>query len=190
GWEAATVAGEEFLSLPSGVTGVALVASLRGVERPAGVNWHDPLQPRVLEISAARETFLAIAGKTFQEDPLLNQLIEAVDRVPLAITLLAHQAEGEPNLQGLWQRWQRERTTILQRAGGKDRLRNMELSYEMSIQSPRMTDQVRRVLKLLALLPGGVAHGDLVTVTGPQGEDVAAALRKIGLAHDEAGRLR
>ena len=189
-WEADMLAVEEFLSLLSGVPGLALIASLRGVERPAGVNWHDWLQPAVLKLSAARETFLAIAGKKFQDDPLLDRVVGAIDCVPLAVTLLAHQAEGEPSLQGLWQRWQEERTTMLQETGGKDRLTNIELSYEISIESPRMTDEVRRLLKLLALLPGGLAHSDLVTVMPPPGDVTASALRKTGLAYDEPGRLR
>ena len=84
-----------------------------------------------------------------------------MDGVPLAITLLAYQAEGEPSLEPLWQRWQHERTAMLQRAEGQDRLTNIELSYEISLTGKRMTEAAHRLLRLLALLPDGLVHRDL-----------------------------
>lgn len=185
-----TLAVEEFLAAISGIPTLALIASLRGAERPASVSWREPIEPKVLKLPAARETFLAIAGKKFQSDPTLDLLVGAVDYVPLAITLLAHQAEGEPDLLALWQRWQDERTAMLQRAGGKDRLTNIELSYELSIQSPRLTAQGRQLLTVLAMLPDGFALGDIPAIFPGHGAAAAASLRKAGLAFDESARLR
>jgi hypothetical protein len=69
-----------------------------------------------------------------------------LDGVPLAITLMAGAAEGQPELDGTWRRWQDERTQMLQRANATHRLLNIEVSYEISLQGPRMTAEGRRLL--------------------------------------------
>ena len=189
-WEADTLAVEEFLALLAGIPGLALIASVRGAQRPMGVSWHESLEPTRLKLPAAREAFLAIAGKKFQTDPRLNDMVQAMDGVPLAITLLAYQAEGEPSLEPLWQRWQHERTAMLQRAEGQDRLTNIELSYEISLTGKRMTEAAHRLLRLLALLPDGLAHRDLSMAMPDQAEAASSILRKAGLGFDEAERLR
>jgi tetratricopeptide (TPR) repeat protein len=79
---------------------------------------------------------------------------------------------------------------MLQRASATHRLLNFEVSYEISIQGPRMTDAARRLLSLLSILPGGVAHGDLDTVFPGQGGKAATILRQVGLAFDQDRRLR
>jgi tetratricopeptide (TPR) repeat protein len=79
---------------------------------------------------------------------------------------------------------------MLQRASATHRLLNFEVSYEISIQGPRMTDEARRLLSLLSFLPGGVAHGDLDTVFPGQGAKAATILRQVGLAFDQDRRLR
>ncbi len=189
-WEADMLAVEELLGTLGDVSGLALLVSLRGSQRPAGVNWREPFELTPLKLPAARQTFLAIAGKTFQTDPHLDDLLNGVDCVPLAITLLAYSAEGEPDLSGLWQRWQGERTSMLQRADAKDRLTNMELSYEISLADRRMTPEGKRLLSLLALLPGGLAHCDLGAVMPERADAAASTLRKTGLGFDEVARLR
>src|SRR5262249_42233838 len=165
-------------------------ASVRGAQRPMGVSWHESLEPTRLKLPAARDAFLAIAGKKFHTDPRLDDLIQAMDGVPLAITLLAYQAEGEPSLEPLWQPWEHERTAMLQRAEGQDRLTNIELSYEISLTGKRMTEAAHRLLRLLALLPDGLAYRDLSVAIPDQAEAAASVLRKAGLGFDEAERLR
>jgi tetratricopeptide (TPR) repeat protein len=143
-----------------------------------------------LKLPAARDAFLAIVGKRLGDDPRLDELLNGVDCVPIAITLLAHQAEGEPNLETLYQRWQRERTEMLQRADARDRLTNIELSYELSLHGPRMTDGGRRLLSMLALLPNGLALTDVGAIMPDGGDAAAMTVRKAGLIQDEAGRVR
>jgi tetratricopeptide (TPR) repeat protein len=103
---------------------------------------------------------------------------------------MAGAAEGQPDLNGTWRRWQDERTTMLQRASATNRLLNIEVSYEISIQGPRMTGEARRLLSLLSFLPGGVAHEDLEAVFPGHGDRAAAILRQVGLAFDQDRRLR
>ena len=188
--EADQLAVEQFLGFLASIPGLALVATIRWNERPAGVAWLEALRPPPLQVDPARQAFLAIAGKQFRSDPCLDRLLDAVDRVPLAIALLAHQAEGEPDLAGLWQTWQEKHTAMLRRAGGGDRLTNIELSYDISLTSSRMTPEALRLLSILGLLPGGLEVGDLPEVLPGSAGEAARVLRKAGLAFDEAGRLR
>jgi hypothetical protein len=70
------------------------------------------------------------------------------------------------------------------------RLLNIEVSYEISLKSPRMTAEGLRMLRLLGCLPEGVAHGELDAIYPGCGHKAAGDMRQIGLALDEAGRLR
>jgi tetratricopeptide (TPR) repeat protein len=188
-WEAATTAIEDLLSSLSSVEGLALVASIRGDQRPLGPPWRSSIRVGPMGLPAAREAFLAVAGESFRADPDLDRLLEAVDRLALALVLLAHEAEGEPNLASLWNRWQEKRTALLKHADGKKRLNNVEVSLDLSLNGPRMTSAARRLLSLLALLPDGVAHEDLDALMPGIAGEASAVLRKVGLAFDSAGRL-
>ncbi|HJQ37830.1 MAG TPA: tetratricopeptide repeat protein [Thermoanaerobaculia bacterium] len=188
-WQSMPLEVEDFLSSLSAMDSLQLIVTLRGKERPAGVLWRDPVEPPLLSLPAARQEFLAIAGSRFADDRHLDALLEAMDRLPLAISLLAYVAQSEPSLDALTKRWQKKRTAVLQRAGGKQRLTNIEVSFELSIAGARMTDEARSMLSVLAVLPAGVAHGDLAEVF-ENGDEVASTLRATGLAFDEGGRLR
>ena len=189
-WEGDTLAVEELLGLLGEIAGLALVVTLRGNQRPAGVGWSEAFHPSNLDLPAARSCFLAASGREFESDPRLDALIEAVDRLPLALQLLGRQAEGEPSLESVWERWQAERTAMLQAGDGCHRLTNLELSYEISLTGPRMTAAAVRLLRMSGQLPGGLAHQDIDAVMPGQGLAAAAVLRKTGMAFDESGRLR
>jgi hypothetical protein len=155
-----------------------------------GVPWRQPIQPPSLPLPDARKVFFAIAGDRFAGDPQLDEVLLVLDGVPLAITLMAGAAEGQPELDGTWRRWQDERTQMLQRANATHRLLNIEVSYEISLQGPRMTAEGRRLLALLGSLPGGVAHGDIEAILPNHGPRAATVLRQVGLAVDEGRRIR
>jgi tetratricopeptide (TPR) repeat protein len=189
-WEADTLATEELLAQLADIRGLCLIVSVRGQQRPQGVAWREPVGVPPLDLPAARQAFLARAGERFSADSHLDDLVNAVDRVPLAITLLAYQAEGQPNLDGLWARWQAERTLMLQRAGGTHRLNNLELSLELSVSGSRMNDAAGSLLSLLGLLPDGIAWADLDALLSGNGHAPAADLRRVGLAFDDAKSAR
>lgn len=190
-WEADTLRVEELLARLATVPGLALVVSLRGASRPVGVRWRQPIQPPSLPLADARNVFLAIVGDQFAADPDLDRLLRALDGVPLAIALMANAAEGQPDLGDTWTRWESERTRMLQRAGGTDRLLNIEASYEISIGGPRMTDEARRLLSLLGFLPGGVARGDIDAVLPGDGGGAASGGTRVrrGAALPPAGAV-
>ncbi len=189
-WESATTPVEDLLSSLSSVSGLALVTSIRGDQRPLGPPWRSTIRVGPLGLEAARDAFLAVAGESFRTDPDLDQLLEAVDRLALAIVLLAHEAEGEPSLSNLWERWRENRTTLLRHADGKERLTNIEVSLDLSMNGPRMTPAARRLLSVLAFLPDGVAHEDLEVLMPGEAGKAAAVLRKVGLGLDQGNRLR
>jgi len=189
-WEADTRRIEELLALLVAVPGLAVIVSLRGATRPLGTPWKAAIEPPNLRVADATKAFVTIAGDRFVRDPHLHDLLTALDGVPLAITLMAYAAESEPNLNGIWSRWQQERTRMLKRASADHRLLNIEVSYELSIQGPRMTDEARRFLSVLGFLQSGVAVDDLDLVFPGHGMVAAGILRQVGLAFDEAHRLR
>jgi tetratricopeptide (TPR) repeat protein len=189
-WDADTTAVEDLLSQLGGIPVLALIASIRGEQRPPGPTWREAIRVGPLNLDPARRAFLAVAGERYRNDPDLDRLLEAVDRLPLAVTLLAHQAEGEPDLSGIWKRWQEERVALLRRADGKERLTNLEVSLELSIQGPRMTDPARHLLSFLGILPDGVAREDVPALLPEEGEAAASTLRRVGLVLSDDPRLR
>jgi hypothetical protein len=173
----------------AGVPGLALVVSLRGRQRPFGLAWDDAIDVPPLAATEARKVFLAVAGQAFQDDPHLDELVAAQDGLPLTTTLLAYLAEGEPDLGGLWRQWTRQRVALLRRGAGQQQL-SAEVSFELSITSTRMTEEARRLLFLLGVLPDGIAHDDLEPLLPGSGEEAARTMRKVGLAFDAGARLR
>ena len=152
--------------------------------------WRDALQATPLSGDDPRRLFLAIAGASHENDAHLSRLLAALDGMPLAIELLAHAAEAEPDLQSVWRRWQTERSEMLKRGKGDQRLLSLAVSLELSIAGPRMSDPARRLLALLGLLPNGIARGDVNTLLPGCGHAAVATLRHAALAFDEAGRIR
>jgi tetratricopeptide (TPR) repeat protein len=190
-WWGAPLPTEDLLGRLSEVSGLALIAAIRGQQRPYGPAWREPsLSVAPLDFGDSRKVFLAIAGEKHATERHLADLLGALDGIPLAIELLAHAAEAEPNLEGLWRRWQQERTALLRRADGSTRLVNAAVSFELSISGPRMTDEARQLLSVLAVLPDGIAHQDLPAVIPGHPDRAAATLRQLGLAFDQADRLR
>lgn len=189
-WEHDPEAVEELLGELAGIPGVALVVALRGEQRPFGPSWREAIHAGPLDPVAARSAFLAVAGERYEADPDLDPLLVGLDGLALAVVLLASQAEGEPDLSMLRRRWQRQRTALLRRARGRDPQQSFETSLSLSIESPRMTGEGRRLLSILGLLPEGVAREDLEALLPGEGAEAAAVLRKVGLVFDQGSRLR
>ncbi|EJD47479.1 hypothetical protein AURDEDRAFT_163347 [Auricularia subglabra TFB-10046 SS5] len=154
---------EQLLHLLGTVENLSLIVTLRGSERPGGVKWRRPfLSPLVpLGDTAARHTFLAIAD-VVDTDPTLDVLLRQLDNIPLAIVLMANLAQSE-SLQSLRRRWIELETAMLTRGGILDRTNSLNISIELSLQSPRMqaAPGARHLLSVLALLPTGVTDVDI-----------------------------
>lgn len=189
-WEQDTAAVEELLTELAAIPGLALVIALRGEQRPFGPDWREAIRAGPLDPETARNIFLAFAGEHFRDDPDLDPLLFDLDGLALAIVLLASQAEGEPDLSALSQRWRDQRTALLHRGKGLERQHSLEVSLQLSIDSARMTEESRKLLSLLGLLPEGVAREDLTALLPESGAEAASVLRKVGLAFDQGARLR
>jgi tetratricopeptide (TPR) repeat protein len=187
--ESDTLAVEELLGIVAGVPEVALIVSLRGTERPGGVRWTQPTQLQPLDPISAKSLFVSIAPEQF-DMPGLDDLLEEMGGIPLAVELLAHAADGEQSLDSLGERWRAERTRLLERGKADHRLLSIAVSVDTSWNSPGMTNPARRLLSILGRLPDGADEEDLETLLPGEGPGAANLLRRRGLAYGQTGRLR
>ncbi|KAI0293192.1 hypothetical protein B0F90DRAFT_1764202 [Multifurca ochricompacta] len=142
---------EELLSRITELNSVTVLITIRGTERPARTYWTRPtLAPlKTLDHDAAKEAWEHIADGY---DDSAEELIKAVDYVPLAVNLLAHLAQASsPAL--LLKEWNKKYTELIQRGRGQThRLSNLEYSVQLSIDSERMKSNPSS-RDLLGILP-------------------------------------
>lgn len=179
---------EELLARLATIESLALVATIRKHTTPAGVPWRSTLEAERLDADAAKEAFIKIAGKPqFANDPHLDRLLSVLDGMPLAIALMARYAQAHESLEPVWERWTAKRTAMLKEGKGDNRLRNISVSYDLSIAV--LSPPARRLLSVLAMLPDGVAHSDLSNIFDDP-DDAVHELHARALVFDEAKRLR
>ncbi|KAJ6596169.1 hypothetical protein DFH09DRAFT_128481 [Mycena vulgaris] len=186
-WEPSESRGavEEFLSVLSDVSHLALIITLRGAERPGKVAWTRPfLSPlNTITDDAARRTFLDIADDVHEEEDI-HKLLSLTGNLPLVVQLIAHLADYEGCSQVL-SRWETEKTSLL--SDGHDKRSNLELSIEISLSSPRMVSypNARTLLCLLSLLPDGLSDIELTQSSLPIQDILTAkaALLQTSLAY-------
>ncbi|KAJ7889863.1 hypothetical protein B0H14DRAFT_2691114 [Mycena olivaceomarginata] len=172
-WEPSEFRGtvEEFLSLLTDIPHLALIATLRGAERPGKVRWTRPfLAPlKPLTDEAAWQTFVDIADD-FHEKKHIKTLLSLTGNLPLAT----------------------EKISLL--SSGRDRRSNLEVSIELSLSSPRLASYLdaRDLLSLLSLLPDGISDGELSQSNLPLKDLLGckAALLRTSLAYTDHGRLK
>ncbi|KAJ7819672.1 P-loop containing nucleoside triphosphate hydrolase protein [Mycena leptocephala] len=152
---------EEFLSLLTDVSHLALIITMRGAERPAKVRWTHPFLPplKPLTMEASRMIFMDIADD-IHDDNHIDQLLLLTDRVPLAVNLVAHLVDhqGCPNVLS---RWEKEKTSLI--SNGYDKSSNLDISIQTSLSSTRMASNpaASDLLSLLSILPDGLLDSEL-----------------------------
>ncbi len=153
---------KEFLSRITELRHVTLLITIRGAERPGQTQWTRPLFPplQTLSYDAARATWEHIADVF---DDSAEELIKAVDYVPLAVSILAHLSQVTPPAL-LWKEWNVKQTGAVRR-GQAHRLSNLEFSIQLSIDSKRMrcSPASKDLLGVLSLLPDGIHITQLET---------------------------
>ncbi|KAH9003754.1 hypothetical protein EDB86DRAFT_2273104 [Lactarius hatsudake] len=141
----------DITALPS----VTVLITMRGGERPRGTAWTLPMLPPLTNFprDAAKRTWESLAGTC---DEWAEKLIDAVDCLPLAVTLLGSLAEVS-TAETLWERWQKENIALVEKEKG-DKLSSLEFSIELSLESSRMAadGSSKRLLGILSLLPDGM----------------------------------
>lgn len=117
-----------------------------------------PLEP--LAHDAALQTFIAISDVA-EDNADLQLLLDAVDRMPLAITLMASMAQYE-SCSTLIARWNELKTSMLQR-NTASRISSVDVSIQLSLSCPRMHDVpgALELLSALSLLPDGAETHNL-----------------------------
>ncbi|KAJ7215444.1 hypothetical protein GGX14DRAFT_608369, partial [Mycena pura] len=113
---------------------LTLVITSRDSDRPRGIKWSElkPIQPLATE--AAIKTWDAIS---YSHDEFSILLIQAVECIPLAVTLLAQLTQADSS-KALWASWNSESTKFIRSDGSESRLNSLDLSIQLSIQSPRL----------------------------------------------------
>ncbi|KZT50516.1 hypothetical protein CALCODRAFT_183556 [Calocera cornea HHB12733] len=181
---------EEFLADCVSIPTMSLIVTMRGAVRPGGVDWNDaildPLGP--LSLEAARSMWIRIAKKS---DSRLDELLQLLDGLPLAINLMAHHGQSMTPTE-LIEAYDQEHTSMLSR-GKPSRLTSLEISIELSLSSPTLQREpsARTILSALSILPNGILRtevGRMLPCISGSGRAVRA-LMQVGLAHDTAGRL-
>jgi hypothetical protein len=134
---------------------VTVLITMRGVERPRGTAWTLPMSHPLTNFprDAAMRTWESLAGTC---DEWAEKLIDAVECLPLAVTLLGSLAEVS-TAETLWERWQKENIAPVEKEKG-DKLASLEFSISLSFESNRMAADgfSKRVLGILSLLPDGM----------------------------------
>ncbi|KAH9047097.1 hypothetical protein EDB84DRAFT_1557898 [Lactarius hengduanensis] len=169
---------EDLLSKITSLRSVTVLVTMRGTERPDRTHWTQPaLAPlKTLDDHAAQVAWQRIANNF---DSFAEQLIAAVDNVPLAVNVLAHLAQAtSPAL--LLKEWKEKYTRLVQR-GHSHKLSNMESSIQLSLNSKRMRDNpaARELLGVLSVLPDGIHTELLDKFKGVLDIDILSCLRAL-----------
>ncbi|EJD43153.1 hypothetical protein AURDEDRAFT_167835 [Auricularia subglabra TFB-10046 SS5] len=192
-WEPAATRSEaeHILLLLSGLPNLSIILTMRGAERPNGVEWTRPFLPilRPLDNPAAATTFLSICDPRAPQDAL-EHLLSGLDNIPLAVVLMANLAQSEP-MSSLLARWNEVKTSILTRNGGNHRLNSLDVSLTLSLESPRMmhTPAAAQLLSLLALLPRGAMAADIEIWSSSIPPDALVTLLRNALVTQTGRRL-
>lgn len=146
---------EHLLADVTALPSVTVLITMRGGERPKETAWTLPMLPPLTNLSreAAKGAWGSLAGTC---DEWAEKLIDAVDCLPLAVTLLGSLAEVSTT-ETLWERWQKENIAVVEKEKG-DKFSSLDFSIALSLESGRMaTDSSsRRLLGILSLLPDGL----------------------------------
>ncbi|KAJ7442886.1 P-loop containing nucleoside triphosphate hydrolase protein, partial [Mycena latifolia] len=181
---------EEFLSLLSEVSHLALIITMRGAERPSKVHWTHPFLPPLKPLAdhAAQQTFIDITDNDHDNEEI-TQLLELTDNMPLAVTLLANLVDYE-GCSSVLARWKTENTYML--SEGHDKSSNLNSSITISLSCPRMTSGAKSLLSLLSILPDGLSNVELLQSNLPVPDILTckAVLLQTSLAYTDSKRLK
>jgi hypothetical protein len=182
---------EDVLQHLAAIESLALVITLRGSERPLGPKWTRPFLPPLqpLDQDSAHSLFRALSDADSGD---VAGLLDNLDNVPLAITLMANLAQYE-GTKALLKRWEKEHISMLTR-GPKSRLSSMEVSIQVSIDCPRMRDdpEALALLKIVCLLPDGVdgdTELDAIASHFKSSSRSASTLKQVALAYSSDTRF-
>jgi tetratricopeptide (TPR) repeat protein len=188
-WERDRAGTEGVLRELLSTTRAVVCATLRGSERPCPEVWKSSREIDGLDFASARDLFERISGVGDPSSKIVDDLIQAMDGIPLAIELMAEQAQFTP-LPVLWEEWVARRTALLRRSpNANDAATNLEVSIDLSLASPRVTVEGATLFRMLGRMPAGLIVGELDVLLDGLGYEAASSLRRTRLAYDHGGRI-
>jgi tetratricopeptide (TPR) repeat protein len=195
-WRKERLAAEAMLGRLAAIEGLRLIITAR--DQPpyipgGGVKLRDVEN---LDFDDARALFLREAGAQHAADPALPKLLDALDGHPLSIELLASNAAGKADLKGLAADWDARHAAMLQRGDGDTRLTSLRVSLDISLEALGADSAAHRLLRLIALLPAGMAANDCIAALAdgaPTDAERAAAAKldaaRLASRRDDRWRL-
>lgn len=159
--EKAREAAEGVLKLLIHFPQLTVVITTRNAHDPAtnlGVSWHryDPIQP--LSLNTSRILFSSLSPQ-ISIDNRLDDLLQAIDCIPLAIILMASSAQEKYTTSEILETWNKR---LAERANNHndtgDPITKLDRSISMSLQGPLVKSQLGApvLLRIMAELPGGI----------------------------------
>ncbi|KAG6914773.1 hypothetical protein DXG01_015434 [Tephrocybe rancida] len=177
---------------------LGIIITMRGTQRPSRVSWSRPLLAPLqsLTYASSRKIFEMTCGPV---DEFVEKLLNAVDGIPLAISLISALLEkGSESSESLWGQWAKAQSGVLEK-GGSDRLSNLDTSIHLSVYGPRMQENPKAIdiLAMFSMLPDGFPddHRAMEELENclPKGYNLHKAfltMRRVSLVHvNEEGKL-
>ncbi|KAJ7273529.1 hypothetical protein B0H12DRAFT_496918 [Mycena haematopus] len=172
---------ESFLASLCALDTLAVLITMRGSERPAGVQWSRPFLPQLgpLDVPAARKAFLALSD-CLENDPWIDPCVYR------SCSLLERECAPD-STETLLARWREEHSSLLHRT--PDPRSSLDISIGISLNSPRMkaVPEALTLLSLISLLPDGVDNSELAAIFPSIGKSRRAlsALWQTSLAYND-----
>ncbi|KZV65978.1 hypothetical protein PENSPDRAFT_756065 [Peniophora sp. CONT] len=124
---------EELLNDIAALSSVAVLITSRDTSIPT-IKWTSPPLAHIKPFS--HDAALATWDDIFHErDEYAVKLVEAVDCMPLAVTLLARLAFVEGDAKTIWARWESEHTELIRTGAKEHRLYSVEASIDLSLKA-------------------------------------------------------
>ncbi len=178
-----------FLQDVGEVPEVALIASFRAEARSeAGMFW-EGVHVDSLADEPAADLFLSVAKlEPAPSRAEVLKLVREVEAVPLAIVLLAHQAEVEGSFAQFQNRWEKLEQ-------GRGRTNSWKKALAFSLESPYLQSRptASRLVLVMGLLPNGVLKTDapsILNISESEAQQAGEALVKLGLVQNSRGGNR
>lgn len=190
-WEPADQRGttEATLSELAQTPGLSLLASFRGrewVKEPGWTSYYVEPLPHI----ESEKLFAQVAGGWVLSDQHLQQFLDALGGIPLAIQLVARRAHGRTALEPLWREWGRigvEFATNPAFEPGPQT--SLARSIRLSIQSSRISTPAMRLFSLLGALPQGLSRDSVEALLGEHAFAAEERLLNLGLAVERNTRI-
>ena len=183
---------EKLLSEITKLRHTTVLITMRGQVRPGQTSWtRDPLPLlKTLDHDAAKSIWEQIANNY---DDFAKKLIEAVDCVPLAVTLLSNQAEAvSPEL--LLKQWNKKHTEFIH-VGQENRHLSLDDSIQLSIDSFRIRKDpfAKDLLGIFTMLSDGIYKKQIESLQMILSIDIESCictLKQCSLIYEEGERYQ